>query len=44
MANAKFDVGRLVRHRLFSYRGAIFGVDPMYATEKFSTVVTAVMA
>ena len=27
---AEFKVGQLVRHRLFSYRGVIFDVDPVY--------------
>ena len=28
---AKFEVGQLVAHRLFDYRGAIYDVDPQFA-------------
>ena len=27
---AKFQIGQLVRHRLFSFRGVIFDVDPVF--------------
>ena len=27
---AKFQIGQLVRHRLFSFRGVIFDVDPIF--------------
>ena len=27
---AKFNVGQVVRHRLFSFRGVIFDVDPVF--------------
>jgi heat shock protein HspQ len=27
---AKFSVGQIVRHRLFSFRGVIFDVDPVF--------------
>lgn len=27
---AKFDVGQLIHHRLFDYRGVIFDVDPEF--------------
>ena len=27
---AKFDVGQLVQHRLFNYRGVIVDVDPVF--------------
>ena len=27
---ARLDVGQVVRHRLFGYRGVIFDVDPMF--------------
>jgi len=27
---AKFDVGDLIHHRLFDYRGVVFDVDPMF--------------
>ena len=29
--SAKFFIGQLVRHRLFSFRGMIFDVDPEFA-------------
>jgi heat shock protein HspQ len=28
---AKFQIGQVVRHRLFSFRGVIFDVDPVFA-------------
>ncbi len=28
--NAKFDVGQLIHHRLFDYRGVVFDVDPEF--------------
>ncbi len=28
---AKFKIGQIVRHRLFSFRGVIFDVDPEFA-------------
>ena len=27
---AKFDVGQLIHHRLFDYRGVVFDVDPQF--------------
>jgi heat shock protein HspQ len=27
---AKFQIGQIVRHRLFSFRGVIFDVDPVF--------------
>ncbi len=30
MSRARFDVGSLVRHRLFGYRGVVFDVDPEF--------------
>ncbi|WQO67294.1 heat shock protein HspQ [Sinorhizobium medicae] len=29
--NAKFEIGQVVRHRMFPFRGVIFDVDPEYA-------------
>ena len=29
--NAKFEIGQVVRHRIFPFRGVIFDVDPEYA-------------
>jgi heat shock protein HspQ len=31
MRTAKFQVGQIVRHRFFSFRGVIFDVDPVFA-------------
>jgi heat shock protein HspQ len=28
---AKFGIGQIVRHRLFSFRGVIFDVDPIFS-------------
>jgi heat shock protein HspQ len=28
--NAKFDIGQVVRHRIFDFRGVIFDVDPEF--------------
>lgn len=32
MKTAKFAIGQVVRHRLFSFRGIIFDVDPQFAS------------
>jgi heat shock protein HspQ len=29
--NAKFNIGQVVRHRIFPFRGVIFDVDPEFA-------------
>ena len=29
--NAKFQIGQVVRHRMFDFRGVIFDVDPVFA-------------
>ncbi len=31
ITQAKFSVGQVVRHRLFSFRGVIFDIDPVFA-------------
>jgi heat shock protein HspQ len=31
MAQAKFAIGQIIRHRLFGYRGVIFDVDPVFS-------------
>jgi heat shock protein HspQ len=31
MKTAKFPIGKIVRHRLFPFRGVIFDVDPEFA-------------
>lgn len=32
--HAKFAVGQIVRHRLFSFRGVIFDVDPVFSNSE----------
>jgi heat shock protein HspQ len=31
LGEAKFKIGQVVKHRLFSFRGVIFDVDPQFA-------------
>ena len=31
MAQARFGIGEVVRHRLFDFRGVVFDVDPVFA-------------
>jgi heat shock protein HspQ len=31
---AKFSMGQIVRHRLFSFRGVIFDVDPVFSNSE----------
>jgi heat shock protein HspQ len=31
MPTAKFQIGQIVKHRLFSFRGVIFDVDPVFS-------------
>ena len=39
---AKFTVGQIVRHRLFSFRGVIYDVDPIFAnTEEWYQSIPA---
>lgn len=33
-ANAKFQVGQVVRHRYFPFRGVVFDVDPEFANSE----------
>ena len=30
MRNAKFKIGQVVKHRLFSFRGVVFDIDPEF--------------
>ena len=30
MRNAKYTIGQVVKHRLFSFRGVIFDIDPVF--------------
>ena len=31
---ARFDIGEVVRHRLFDFRGVVFDVDPQFANSE----------
>jgi heat shock protein HspQ len=31
MSRANFDVGQVVHHRMFGYRGVVFDVDPVFS-------------
>ena len=40
--SAKFQIGQVVRHRLFSFRGVIFDVDPVFSnTEEWWNSIPA---
>ncbi|WP_275791099.1 heat shock protein HspQ [Pararhizobium gei] len=40
--DAKFQIGQVVRHRVFPFRGVIFDVDPEYAnTEEWWAAIPA---
>ena len=40
MKQAKFDIGQIVHHRRFDYRGVIYDVDPeFYGTEEWYAMV-----
>jgi len=42
MPEAKFRIGQIVRHRLFSFRGVIFDVDPVFSnTEEWWNSIPA---
>jgi heat shock protein HspQ len=42
MRNAKFQLGQVVRHRLFSFRGVVFDIDPEFAnTEEWWQAIPA---
>ena len=34
MAQARFGIGDVVRHRLFDFRGVVFDVDPVFANSE----------
>ena len=34
MAQARFAIGEVVKHRLFDFRGVIFDVDPIFANSE----------
>ncbi len=40
--NAKFQIGQVVKHRLFPFRGVIFDIDPEFAnTEEWYQAIPA---
>ncbi len=42
MRNAKYTLGQVVKHRLFSFRGVVFDVDPEFAnTEEWWEAIPA---
>ena len=44
MNEAKFQIGQIVRHRLFEFRGVIFDVDPSFSnTEEWYNSIPADM-
>ncbi len=34
VAHARFGIGAVVRHRIFSFRGVVFDVDPVFANSE----------
>jgi heat shock protein HspQ len=34
VAHARFNVGDVVRHRLFDFRGVVFDIDPVFANSQ----------
>ena len=34
VVHARFDIGEVVRHRLFDFRGVIFDIDPVFANSE----------
>lgn len=34
IAEARFSIGDVVRHRLFSFRGVVFDIDPVFANSE----------
>jgi heat shock protein HspQ len=34
IAEARFGIGEVVRHRLFAFRGVIFDIDPVFANSE----------
>ena len=40
--NAKFQIGQVVRHRLYPFRGVVFDIDPVFAnTEEWYEAIPA---
>ena len=34
VSHARFNIGDVVRHRLFSFRGVVFDIDPVFANSE----------
>ncbi len=34
VAHARFDIGAVVRHRLFDFRGVVFDIDPVFSNSE----------
>jgi heat shock protein HspQ len=44
MRTAKFQIGQVVKHRLFSFRGVVFDIDPVFDnTEEWWQAIPAEM-
>jgi heat shock protein HspQ len=40
--NAKYQIGQVVRHRLFPFRGVVFDIDPIFDnTEEWYQAIPA---
>ena len=40
--SAKFQIGQVVRHRVYSFRGVVFDIDPVFAnTEEWYQSIPA---
>src|ERR1700751_5438013 len=40
--NAKYQIGQVVRHRIYPFRGVVFDIDPVFAnTEEWSRGIPA---
>ncbi len=43
--NAKFQIGQVVRHRLYPFRGVVFDIDPVFDnTEEWHQAIPAEVA
>ena len=43
--NAKYQIGQVVRHRLFPFRGVVFDIDPIFSnTEEWYESIPAEVA
>ena len=40
--NAKYQIGQVVRHRIYAFRGVVFDIDPVFAnTEEWYEAIPA---